>query len=621
MTEANSNSFSRIESARPFFRPELLGATLCAVLASVSLAGLILCSGGIAALISLAARDPGIAATDGLFNALHENSFPDNLVKRVVEKIPVLRNGFALPVLSVACVVLLIVRWLLLAAVSSRTAVYAGQSVGRLRQHIHRQSMRLDPGDLSGESSETTRRLFRHSADTLESAVHLWAGQTLVCASDTATVVITFALVDLRAGLECMIPVLACWILERLERSRQSASADLLTEQVDRSLHQLADGLEKSCIVTSYGMESFEQSRFEENLQSFSQRRKQLRHQLRRGQWISRFILMFCVGVPAYILAWHILGGARVGLPGAVMIAGCMVVLYLRLRDLEIAHSQELEGNVAAEELGEYIKRVPTVSQAVGARFLEPMSRAVQFDQICFETAEHPRLLDNLDLRIDSGQRVALISLRQEETDALVSLLPRLNDPQSGQVLIDGKDITRVTLESLRAEVMIVSGTSNLFNATVLENITCGHEDISRQQAMEAGKLAHAEKFTRQLPKGYETRIGEHGVALSVGEAFRLALARAIVRRPALLIVEEPRVPLDSETKALLDDTYDRICSDRTVIFIPSRLSTVKKCKRIVLLDRGRVVTDGPHDELVRTSELYRHWEYIRFNVFRSPEE
>ncbi len=275
---------------------------------------------------------------------------------------------------------------------------------------------------------------------------------------------------------------------------------------------------------------------------------------------------------------------------------------------------------MAAEDIGEYIRAVPEVSQVVRAKFLEPMSRSLQFDQISVDTPDRPGLLNQLDLKIEAGQRVAVISLDREETDALISLVPRLNDPQQGQVLIDGQNISRATLESLRAEAMVVSGSSNLFNATVLENITCGQPDISRQQAMEAGKIAHAEKFTRQLQKGYETEIGDYGVPLDDGQAFRLAITRANVRKPALLIVEEPQVALDDETKTLLDDTYERICQDRTVIFIPYRLSTVKKCERVILLHEGRVAADGTHEELMRTSELYRHWEYIRFNVFRSDD-
>ena len=151
----------------------------------------------------------------------------------------------------------------------------------------------------------------------------------------------------------------------------------------------------------------------------------------------------------------------------------------------------------------------------------------------------------------------------------------------------------------------------------MLENITVGQSDLTKQDAIEACKIAHAESFIRQLPKGYETHLGQHESLLDVGHRFRLSLARAIARKPALLVIQEPDGLLDTETKAMLDDTYQRIANDRTIIYIPTRLSTVKKCDRIVVLHQGRVEADGTHEELVRTSEIYRHWEYMRFNVFR----
>ena len=162
-----------------------------------------------------------------------------------------------------------------------------------------------------------------------------------------------------------------------------------------------------------------------------------------------------------------------------------------------------------------------------------------------------------------------------------------------------------------------MGGNDPVFSATVLENITAGQSDISKQDAIEACKITHAESFIRQLPQGYETELGTDAVALDVGQVFRLSLARAIARKPALLVVQEPTEALDNETKTMLDDTNQRICSGRTVIFLPTRLSTVKKCDRVVVIHNGRVAADGKHDELVKTSEVYRHWEYMRFNVFR----
>jgi len=611
-----ANLFSRIVSTRQLFRSALIGATFGAVVASVCLVGLMLCAGGLAGLVQveIAGR-----SSVGLQPMLPQNQFPDWILDQFVDRVPLLKANYsALLFLASAGLLLLVLRWLMQALVNKQTSAYAADRVRRLRQHLHRQSLRLNAGDLSGERTDATRRVFRESAGRVESSVHRWADLTTGASSDLVAVILTCCLVDFYAGMECMIPVAAGWFLLMLEQKRMANASDLLAEQVDRSLNHLANGLEKSRIVAGYGMEAFEHKQFGTNLNAFGQRRKQVNRELRRGVWVIHFIFVFAVGVPCWILLRHLLAGNQIGLPGATIIGLSLVLLYRTLCALQRAHEFELQGNVAAEEVDEYIRAVPEVSQVVRAQFLEPMSRSLQFDQICVDTAAHPELLNQLDLKILAGQRVAIISLQNEETDALVSLVPRLNDPQSGQVLIDGKNINRATLESLRAEAMVVSGASNLFNATVLENITCGQSDISRQQAMEAGKMTHTEKFTRQLPKGYETQVGDYGAPLDAGQAFRLAITRAIVRRPALLFIQEPRVSLDSETKALLDDTYDRICPDRTVVFLPFRLSTVKKCDRVILLNEGRVAADGTHDDLMHRSDLYRHWEYIRFNMYRS---
>jgi len=584
------------------------------------LVGMILCVGGLAALIQVEIAGGGNARS-GLLSVLQQNVFPDRLLYQLVDRLPVLQeNHSALLTLATAGLVLLMLRWMFLAGLGSQTLVHAAGRVRRLRQHLHRQSLRLNAGDLSGERTDTTRRLFRESAECIETSVHHWARLTIGASSDMVVVILAGCFVHFYAGMECMIPVVAGWFLLMLEQKRMANSSDLLTDQVDRSLNRLADGLEKSRIVAGYGMETFERGRFESNLNAFGQRRRQVERELHRGVWVNRAILVVGAGVPAWILLTHLLTGDEIELPGVTIIGLSLVLLYGTLRALQRAQEYEVQGSIAAEEIDEYIRAVPEVSQVVKARFLEPMSRSLQFDQICVDTPDHPGLLNQLDLKIDAGGRVALISLKHEEVDALVNLVPRLNDPQSGQVLIDGKNIKRATLESLRAEAMVVSGASNLFNASVLENITCGQSDISRQQAMEAGKITHTEKFTRQLPKGYETEIGDFGIPLDPGQAFRLAITRAIVRKPALLFIQEPRVSLDSQIKTLLDDTYDRICAGRTVVFLPFRLSTVKKCDRVVLLNEGRVIADGTHDELMRTSELYRHWEYIRFNVFRSDD-
>jgi ABC-type multidrug transport system fused ATPase/permease subunit len=167
----------------------------------------------------------------------------------------------------------------------------------------------------------------------------------------------------------------------------------------------------------------------------------------------------------------------------------------------------------------------------------------------------------------------------------------------------------------LRNETVFVGGADPFLTGSVRENIACGRPEYSLQDVTAAAKQVHASKFVLDLPQGYETVIGEHGEQLDAGQSFRLGLARAVLRNPALMIVEEPLAALDEDTKALLDDAYNRVVRNRTVIFLPSRLSTIKRCDRVVVLHQGRVEAVGPHSELVRTSQLYRHWEYLRFNA------
>ena len=164
--------------------------------------------------------------------------------------------------------------------------------------------------------------------------------------------------------------------------------------------------------------------------------------------------------------------------------------------------------------------------------------------------------------------------------------------------------------------MLTVAGDGDCFPGTVLENICCGRSEQGLSRATEAAKAVHAHHFITKLPRGYETRIDDEETRLDIGQRFRIGLARALMRDPAFLVIEEPAEPLDDDTKSLLGDTYDRIVLGRTVLFLPTRLSTVRRADRVVVLHDGQVAETGRHEELVQSSELYRHWEYTRFNAF-----
>jgi ATP-binding cassette subfamily B protein len=219
-------------------------------------------------------------------------------------------------------------------------------------------------------------------------------------------------------------------------------------------------------------------------------------------------------------------------------------------------------------------------------------------------------------LRIAAGQRVAVVGPDALEKQALVAMLPRFIDPTSGEVRIDGKNLRWVTLDSLRAQMAVVLQSNLVFSDTVANNIGCGDAVYNLQRIIEAAKTAHAHQFIQKLPQGYETPIGEGGHSLNHGEMYRIALARALLREPALYIIEEPRAALDDDTKALIDDTMQRVLPGRTALFLPHRLSTIRSCDQVLLLYQGRIAAAGEHRELLTTSELYKHLQYLQFNEF-----
>ena len=626
MSDPNVQDFDRIISYRSFARAQFLPAMACALCSSLALAGVLVCITGTFWLlvhVDLAAVDSEDRTTGLLELATRIAAHPaGGAISRLIRAVSWLHSTPAAVVSLVSTIcILVLLRWALRSGAEAIVENRVAASVQRLRQHIHRKSIRLEPSDFSGEDVSIADHLFRESTMFLETAGGRWGSVVLTAAADIIVLTTLALLTQWRVALETLVPLLLIRFAIRFESQRSASSLQLLSEQVTRGLARMAEGLKKTRIVTGFGMEQAEHDQFQNNLTQYRERCRQVLNQQNLVVWVHRLLMLMLVAVPAAFLVTHIVRDGSIGVAAGLLIGGCLFFLSLAMGRFQDVQALKTEGNVRAAEVTSFINRVPLVSQAPGASFLEPMSRSLMFDQIVFSPVQYPGLIRGLDFRVSFGETLALLSLQSEAAFAVASMIPRFIDPDQGQILIDGRDIRVATLESLRAEAIMVGGNDSVFNATVLENITCGQTDITRQQSLDAAKLVHADHFVRTLPKGYETVLGEYGVALDRGQVFRLSMARAIVRQPALLVIEEPNIVLDASTKAMLDDAYQRISGNRTVIFLPTRLSTVKKCSRIVMIHDGKIAVDGVHDQLVRSSELYRHWEYVRFNPFRNDSD
>ncbi|GIW77048.1 MAG: putative multidrug export ATP-binding/permease protein YgaD [Phycisphaerae bacterium] len=310
-----------------------------------------------------------------------------------------------------------------------------------------------------------------------------------------------------------------------------------------------------------------------------------------------------------------------------VKFLGYLAVMYLPIRrfaEINVVYQTSL---AAIERVFEVFDITPKIRQKPDAPKIAPQRGEVVFDHVTFDYDDdsdetrvrleeqldtlspvkprsHP-VINDLTLHVRAGQRIALVGPSGSGKTTLVSLLPRLYDVKSGSIRIDGIDVRDYRLRPLRRAIGIVQQDSFLFSGTIRENIAYGRPDATESQIIEAAQAANAHDFISQLPDGYESRVGERGVQLSGGQRQRISIARAILKDPKILILDEATSALDSESEALVQQALERLMSGRTCFIIAHRLSTVRNADRIVVLQAGRMVESGTHEQLLSQNGLY----------------
>lgn len=273
----------------------------------------------------------------------------------------------------------------------------------------------------------------------------------------------------------------------------------------------------------------------------------------------------------------------------------------------------------ASERLFELLDTTADTSDRPDAVELSRISGSVEFEDTTFGYDAEHTVLHRLNRSVASGETVALVGPSGAGKTTFLNLIPRFYDPDEGRILIDGQDITRVTLRSLRNQIAVVSQDVQLFNMSVRENIQYGRLDATDQELEDAARAANAHEFIVDLPKGYDTIVGERGTKLSGGQKQRIAIARAILRDARILLLDEATSSLDSSSEALVQEALERLMQDRTTFIIAHRLSTVQHADRILVLDDGRIVQEGRHEELFAEDGLYRELALHQFEDTAAP--
>jgi subfamily B ATP-binding cassette protein MsbA len=391
--------------------------------------------------------------------------------------------------------------------------------------------------------------------------------------------------------------------LRKFSRKSQQRMGSITT-----FLHETITG---NRIVKAFNMEGYEKRRFaQENDRFFTMVFK--RAKIRA---LSHPLMELIGGVGAALIIW--VGGYSVirgeMTPGTFFsFMAALFMLYNPIRDLNKVNLEIQEGLAAAVRVYEILDTLPEIQDEEGAISLPSISKEIDFRKVIFKYDGEPVLKD-ISFRVTAGEVVAIVGMSGAGKTSLVNLLPRFYDVEEGQILIDGFDIRKVTIQSLRDQIGLVTQQTILFNDTVRNNIVYGSLNRMDQEMIKAAKAANAHDFIMRLPQGYDTIIGEQGMKLSGGERQRLSIARALLKNAPILILDEATSSLDSDSEAEVQKALERLMENRTVFVIAHRLSTIRNAHRIFVLSDGHIVEEGTHDELMALGGEYRRLYNLQF--------
>jgi ATP-binding cassette, subfamily B, bacterial MsbA len=487
-------------------------------------------------------------------------------------------------------------------------------AVTDLRQHVFERVLHQDAQFFDQNSTGQLMSSIMNDIDKIQVATsHIladWLRQTFIAIA-LLTVIIQrdwrLALFSLTVLPIVMLPTAK--LGRRIRRSTRRAQDD--TAELNQILQETISGHQ---VVKSFGAEHFEANRFREAAHRL--RRSNLKYVAQQA--IASPLIEFMGAVTIVLLVSF----ARTQIQNGQMSTGeftsfviALLMLYEPVKRLVGIHNIFQQALGASQKVFEHLNQDILVKEQEGARELREFRQEIAFENVSFRypNAAENAVLDGVTFAVKAGEIVALVGPSGAGKTTLASLLPRFYDPTEGAIRIDGQDLRELQLPSLRAKISIVAQETFLFNTTVAANIGYGRTGATEDEIREAAKNALALEFIEQLPDGFQTMIGERGARLSGGQRQRIAIARALLENAPILILDEATSHLDTESEVLVQKALGNLIEGRTVVVIAHRLSTIRRADKIIVLEKGRIVETGRHDDLVEAGGLYQRLHELQF--------
>jgi len=541
--------------------------------------------------------------------------------------IPTLRNNVgSLASLLAGGLGVLLATSLVASARRSLTADLACDASTALRRQIHRQTYRLGQSALPTEGTGPILNLLTREVNDVRDGLFAEFNDAYRLPVLAAGLLLYALCLSWVLTLFLIALGILVYLTARVIHSDTTAVANLAARDAAVQLTLLHEDVGLLRTVRVYGMEGVDRQRFDEHLEGYRDadaRRLKTEGQLSPTSWL---LFGAAVALAVGLLGFNVVAVQRVAPASALVLTAALAGLTYPILSWVAFRKTTRQASRSAASIFEFLERKTELHQQGGAHFLPPMRDRISLEDVTLEsrpmvsTGPGRVVLSGVSVEFPAGTRTAIMSLDEDAKHALVCLIPRLIDPKSGRVRIDGHDLRDVTLESIRAQVATVLQADLVFTDTVLMNISLGDPSYPMPRVLEAAKLAHAHHFVQDLPHGYDTVIGPLGHYLTVDQQYRIALARAALHDPSIVIIEEPAVGLDEDMKHLFDDTLARLSQGRTLIILPHRLSTIRSCQQVIVLHGGRVEIVGNPRQLQHDSKLFRHMQYLEFNQFATGE-